>query len=308
MKYKKSEVLQNPGGYVILPEVKKLPEEIDKVFEQLKYGKVFGMDMLENLVNFHKTSMNFLIYHKRSGETEKYSWEEELIKLFLLTGLEFGKSKIYDKAISILELVIEADTEKETATQDILVEIYLRANKTSGLTTFLGDKRDEIYLTTCLLANIIEDDIYSARGYLEELAKLNPTMIKAIFDAETIEELLEKIRHKELELSQDAEIALVKYEDYFSGTYCWNMLKYLLTTSSEDDEEVEDGVTAEIYELLKEAKINNAYSLAGAINRFGILTKKHFKDYTKKQLQSINGIGPKTLEKLEVVGAKFKEN
>jgi hypothetical protein len=40
---------------------------------------------------------------------------------------------------------------------------------------------------------------------------------------------------------------------------------------------------------------------------FGIETKDNFKNYTKKEVLGIDGIGLKTIEKLEEAGIEFKE-
>ena len=40
---------------------------------------------------------------------------------------------------------------------------------------------------------------------------------------------------------------------------------------------------------------------------FGIGSKEDFKNYTKKEVLGIEGIGPKTIVKLEEVGIEFKE-
>lgn len=51
----------------------------------------------------------------------------------------------------------------------------------------------------------------------------------------------------------------------------------------------------------------NRSNYAWNLVNFGIGTKEDFKNYTKKEVLGIEGIGPKTIEKLEEAGIEFKE-
>ena len=58
--------------------------------------------------------------------------------------------------------------------------------------------------------------------------------------------------------------------------------------------------------FLKDIGINRSDYAESLVNA-GITAKEDFKNYTKKEVLGIDGIGPKTIAKLEEAGVEFKE-
>ena len=104
---------------------------------------------------------------------------------------------------------------------------------------------------------------------------------------------------------------LIRYKEYLQRGHIYSVLRYFeenpvnIRKIKEEKEKIQRQ-KMEMDRFLQGLGINRSDYAWNLVN-FGIGTKDDFKNFTKKEVLGIEGIGPKTIAKLEEAGVEFRE-
>ena len=104
---------------------------------------------------------------------------------------------------------------------------------------------------------------------------------------------------------------LIRYKEYFLRGHIHVALRYFAKNPVDilkikEEKERLERQRIWMNRFLQSIGINRGDYAWNLVN-FGIGSKEDFKNYTKKEVLGVEGIGPKTISKLEEAGIEFKE-
>lgn len=240
-------------------------------------------------------------------------WGRVLLNIFELTALIFKKAHKYKDSLDTLLLVYLASPSKYALIKYDLVKMSLRYGRYDILETYFYDDMDLEVLMANILAALMRVEEGNARFYFEELREKYPD-VACFFEEVPLSSNSKKKLPKRLEENVEFLDMLDRYHDYIESSYYLLSLSYFaknplnknrMGVQSEELQEWQWYVR-EMKLFLEDIGINRS-DYASSLVSAGIMTKDDFKNFTKKEVLSIDGIGPKTVTKLEEAGVEFKE-
>lgn len=240
-------------------------------------------------------------------------WGRVLLNIFELTALIFKKVHKHKDSLDTLLLVYLASPSKYASIKYDLVKMSLRYGRYDVLETYFYDDMDLEILMANILAALMRVEEGNARFYFEELREKYPD-VACFFEEVPLSSNSKKKLPKRLEENVEFLDMLDRYHDYIESSYYLLSLSYFaknplnknrMGVQSEELQEWQWYVS-EMKLFLEDIGINRS-DYASSLVSAGITTKDDFKNFTKKEVLGIDGIGPKTVTKLEEAGIEFKE-
>ena len=240
-------------------------------------------------------------------------WGRVLLNIFELTALIFKKAHKHKDSLDTLLLAYLASPSKYAPIKYDLVKMSLRYGRYDVLETYFYDDMDLEILMANILAALMRVEEGNARFYFEELREKYPD-VACFFEEVPLNSNSKKKLPKGLEENDEFLNMLGRYHDYIESSYYLLSLSYFaknplnknrMGVQSEELQEWQWYVR-EMRLFLEDIGINRS-DYASSFVSAGITTKDDFKNFTKKEVLSIDGIGPKTVTKLEEAGVEFKE-
>ena len=240
-------------------------------------------------------------------------WGRVLLNIFELTALIFKKAHKHKDSLDTLLLAYLASPSKYASIKYDLVKMSLKYGRYDVLETYFYDDMDLEVLMANILAALMRVEEGNARFYFEELREKYPD-VACFFEEVPLSSNSKKKLPKRLEENVEFLDMLDRYHDYIESSYYLLSLSYFaknplnknrMGVQSEELQEWQWYVR-EMKLFLEDIGINRS-DYASSLVSAGITTKDDFKNFTKKEVLSIDGIGPKTVTKLEEAGVEFKE-
>ena len=240
-------------------------------------------------------------------------WGRVLLNIFELTALIFKKAHKHKDSLDTLLLAYLASPSKYASIKYDLVKMSLRYGRYDVLETYFYDDMDLEVLMANILAALMRVEEGNARFYFEELREKYPD-VACFFEEVPLSSNSKKKPPKRLEENVEFLDMLDRYRDYIESSYYLLSLSYFaknplnknrMGVQSEELQEWQWYVR-EMKLFLEDIGINRS-DYASSLVSAGITTRDDFKNYTKKEILGIDGIGPKTIAKLEEAGVEFKE-
>ena len=192
-----------------------------------------------------------------------------------------------------------------------IAELCVELGRHDVFEEYFQDTTDLELLIAGTLSAIMERDEEEARVYFERLREDHRDVAlffgKDFHPSNNIKRTIPKI----LKNNDGFFNMLVRYKEYLLRGHIHAVLRYFAKNPVDIlkiKEEKEKIQRQKIWmdRFLQSLGINRGDYAWNLVN-FGIGTKDDFKNYTKKEVLSIDGIGPKTIAKLEEAGIEFKE-
>lgn len=240
-------------------------------------------------------------------------WGRVLLNIFELTALIFKKAHKHKDSLDTLLLAYLASPSKYASIKYDLVKMSLKYGRYDVLETYFYDDMDLEVLMANILAALMRVEEGNARFYFEELREKYPD-VACFFEEVPLSSNSKKKLPKGLEENVEFLDMLDRYRDYIESSYYLLSLSYFAKNPLDKNkmeaelEELQEWqwYVSEMKLFLEDIGINRS-DYASSLVSAGITTRDDFKNFTKKEVLSIDGIGPKTVTKLEEAGVEFKE-
>lgn len=240
-------------------------------------------------------------------------WGRVLLNIFELTALIFKKAHKHKDSLDTLLLAYLASPSKYASIKYDLVKMSLKYGRYDVLETYFYDDMDLEVLMANILAALMRVEEGNARFYFEELREKYPD-VACFFEEVPLSSNSKKKPPKRLEENVEFLDMLDRYRDYIESSYYLLSLSYFAKNPLDKNkmeaelEELQEWqwYVSEMKLFLEDIGINRS-DYASSLVSAGITTRDDFKNYTKKEILGIDGIGPKTIAKLEEAGIEFKE-
>ena len=237
-----------------------------------------------------------------------------LLDIFELTAVIFKKAHKHNDSLDILLLTYLASPSKYASRKYDLAEMSLIYGRYDILEKYFYNDMDLGILMANILSAIMRVEEGNARFYFEKLREKYPDVAFFFEKDLLLSTNIKKELPKSLEENDEFLAMLERYHDYIENSYFLLSLGHFAKNPLDKNK-----MEAELEELhewqcyvremklfLKDVGINRSDYASNLVNA-GITTKDDFKNYTKKEVLDIDGIGPKTISKLEEAGVEFKE-
>lgn len=237
-----------------------------------------------------------------------------LLDIFELIAVIFKKAHKHNDSLDILLLVYLASPSKYAARKYDLAEMSLIYGRYDILEKYFYDDMDLGILMANILAALMRVEERTARFYFEELREKYPDVAFFFEKDLLLSRDIKKELPKSLEENDEFLNMLDRYHDYIENSYFLLSFRHLAKNPLDKNkmkaelEELQEWqcYVREMELFLRDIGINRSDYASSLVNA-GITTKDDFKNFTKKEVLSIAGIGPKTIAKLEEAGIEFKE-
>ena len=241
-------------------------------------------------------------------------WGRALLNIFELTAVIFKKAHKHNDSLDTLLLAYLASPSKYSSRKYDLAEMSLIYGRHDILEKYFYDDMDLEILMANIFSAIMRIEEGNARFYFEELRQKYPDVAFFFEKDLLLSSNIKKELPKRLEGNDEFLDMLDRYHDYITNSYFLLSLSHLaknpldINRMEAELEELQEWqcYVREMKLFLKDIGINRSDYAESLVNA-GITAKEDFKNYTKKEVLGIDGIGPKTIAKLEEAGVEFKE-
>lgn len=288
---------------IILKYHKEIINELDK---QPTLPQVIYLDKVINNLKF--------IFNMASDinvDLEETDWGKAVLDIFSISAKKFKEAHKYTDSLELLLLIYLANPSNKMLIKYDIAEMCVELGRHFIFEEYFHDTTDLELLMAGTLSAIMEGDEEEARVYFERLREEHRDAVlffeKDFHPSNNIKRTIPKI----LKNNDGFFNMLVRYKEYLLRGHIHAVLRYFAKNPVDIlkiKEEKEKIQRQKIWmdRFLQSLGINRGDYAWNLVN-FGIGTKDDFKNYTKKEVLSIDGIGPKTIAKLEEAGIEFKE-
>ena len=287
---------------IILEYHKEINNELDK---QNTLTHVIYLDKVVNNLKFI-----FNMASDMNIDLEESDWGRALIDIFSISAEKFKEAHKYTDSLELLWLIYLANPSNKTSIKYDIAEMCVELGRYDVFEEYFQDTTDlELLMAGTLLAIMTEGE-EEARVYFERLREEHHDAAlffgKDFHPSNNIKRTIPKI----LKNNDEFFNMLIRYKEYFLRGHFHAVLRYFaknpvnIRKIKEEKEKIQRQ-KIEMNRFLQNLGINRGDYAWNLVN-FGIGTKDDFKNYTKKEVLSIDGIGPKTITKLEEAGIEFK--
>ena len=306
---KKEQVIELLG-----PDWEKVIEIILEYHKEIK-NEIGKQNTLTHVIYLDKVVNNLkFVFHLASDmniDLEETDWGRALIDIFSISAEKFKEAHKRADRLELLSLIYMANPSNKIAIKYDIAELCVELGRHEVFEEYFQDTTDLELLIAGTLSAIMERDEEEARVYFERLREDHRDVAlffgKDFHPSNNIKRTVPKI----LKDNDGFFNMLVRYKEYLLRGHIHAVLRYF-TKNPVDilkiKEEKEKIQRQKIWmdRFLQSLGINRGDYAWNLVN-FGIGTKDDFKNYTKKEVLSIDGIGPKTIAKLEEAGIEFRE-
>lgn len=286
----------------------------------LKYHKEINKELdkqpiLPFVIYLDKVLDNFkFIFHLASEmnvDLEETDWGRALIGIFSISAEKYKEAHKYTDSLELLSLIYLANPSNKMAIKYDIAEMCVELGRHFIFEEYFHDTTDLELLMAGTLSAIMEGDEEEARVYFEGLREEHRDVALFFKKDFHITNNIKRTIPKALKNNDEFFKMLIRYKEYLQSGHIYSVLRYFaenpvdILKIKEEKEKIQRQ-KMEMYRFLQSLGINRSDYAWNLVN-FGIGTKDDFKNYTKKEVLSIDGIGPKTIVKLEEAGIEFKE-
>ncbi|WP_314407043.1 helix-hairpin-helix domain-containing protein [uncultured Gemella sp.] len=296
------------------PDWEKVSEIILKYHEEInneldKQSTLTQVIYLDKAINNLKFIFN--LASDMNVNLEGSDWGRALIDIFSISVKKFKEVHKYTDSLKLLLLIYLVNPSNKTSIEYEIAELCVELGRYDVFEEYFQDTTDlELLMAGTLLAIMIEDE-EEARVYFERLREEHRDVAlffgKDYYPTNNIKRTIPKT----LKNNDEFFNMLMRYKEYLQSEHIYHILKYFaknpvnIRKIKEEKEKIQSQKMG-MDRFLQSLGINRSDYAWNLVN-FGIGTKDDFKNYTKKEVLSIDGIGPKTIAKLEEAGIEFKE-
>lgn len=286
----------------------------------LKYHKEINKEAdkqptLPFIIYLDKVIRNFKFIFNMASDMNvdlgEADWGRALIDIFSISAEKYKEAHKYTDSLELLYLTYIANPSNKASIKYEIAELCVELGRHDIFEEYFQDTTDLELLIAGTLSAIMERDEEEARVYFERLREEHRDVAlffgKDFHPSDNIKRTIPKI----LKNNDEFFNMLIRYKEYFQSEHFYSVLRYFaknpvnIRKIKEEKEEIQRQ-KMEMYRFLQSLGINRSDYARNLVN-FGIGTKDDFKNYTKKEVLSIDGIGPKTIAKLEEAGIEFRE-
>ena len=288
---------------IILKYHKEIINELDK---QPTLPQVIYLDKVINNLKF--------IFNMASDinvDLEETDWGRALLDIFLISAKKFKEAHKYTDSLELLLLIYLANPSNKTAIKYDIAEMCVELGRHFIFEEYFHDTTDLELLMAGTLSAIMEGDEEEARVYFERLREEHRDVALFFKKDFHLTNNIKRTIPKTLKNNDEFFNMLIRYKEYLQSEHIYSVLRYFVENpvnirKIKEEKEKIQRQKMEMYRFLQSLGINRSDYAWNLVN-FGIGTKDDFKNYTKKEVLSIDGIGPKTIAKLEEAGVEFRE-
>ena len=299
---------------ILGPDWEKFSEVILKYHKDI--NKEFDKQPILPLVIYlDKVTKNFKFIFNLASEMNvdlaDTDWGRALLDIFSISAKKFKEAHKYTDSLELLLLIYLVNPSNKASIAYEIAELCVELGRHFIFEEYFHDTTDIELLMAGTLSAIMEGDEEEARVYFERLREEHRDV--ALFFEKDLH-LTNNIKRtipKTLKNNDKFFNMLMRYKEYLQSEHIYHVLKYFaknpvnIRKIKEEKEKIQRQ-KMEMDRFLQSLGINRSDYAWNLVN-FGIGTKDDFKNYTKKEVLSIDGIGPKTIAKLEEAGIEFKE-
>ena len=286
----------------------------------LKYHKEINKELdkqpiLPFVIYLDKVLDNFkFIFHLASEmnvDLEETGWGRALIDIFSISAEKYKEAHKHADSLELLSLIYIANPSNKTSIKYDIAEMCVKLGRHDVFEECFQDTTDLELLMAGTLSAIMEGDEEEARVYFERLREEHRDAVLFFEKDFHFTNNIKRTIPKTLKNNDKFFNMLMRYKEYLQSEHFYSVLRYFaknpvnIRKIKEEKEKIQRQ-KMEMYRFLQSLGINRSDYAWNLVN-FGIGTKDDFKNYTKKEVLSIDGIGPKTIEKLEEAGIEFRE-
>lgn len=306
---KKEQVIELLG-----PDWEKVIEIILEYHKEIK-NELGKQNMLTHVIYLDKVVNNLkFVFHLASDmniDLEETDWGRALIDIFSISAEKFKEAHKRADRLELLSLIYMANPSNKIAIKYDIAELCVELGRHDVFEEYFQDTTDLELLIAGTLSAIMERDEEEARVYFERLREDHRDVAlffgKDFHPSNNIKRTIPKI----LKNNDGFFNMLVRYKEYLLRGHIHAVLRYFAKNPVDIlkiKEEKEKIQRQKIWmdRFLQSLGINRGDYAWNLVNS-GIGSKEDFKNYTKKEVLGIEGIGPKTIMKLEEAGIEFKE-
>ena len=306
---KKEQVIELLG-----PDGEKVIEIILEYHKEIK-NELGKQNMLTHVIYLDKVVNNLkFVFHLASDmniDLEETDWGRALIDIFSISAEKFKEAHKRADRLELLSLIYMANPSNKIAIKYDIAELCVELGRHDVFEEYFQDTTDLELLIAGTLSAIMERDEEEARVYFERLREDHRDVAlffgKDFHPSNNIKRTIPKI----LKNNDGFFNMLVRYKEYLLRGHIHAVLRYFAKNPIDIlkiKEEKEKIQRQKIWmdRFLQSLGINRGDYAWNLVNS-GIGSKEDFKNYTKKEVLGIEGIGPKTIMKLEEAGIEFKE-
>lgn len=288
---------------IILEYHKEINKELDK---QPTLPQVIYLDKVINNLKF--------IFNMASDinvDLEETDWGRAVLDIFSISAEKFKEAHKYTDSLKLLSLIYSANPSNKTSLKYDIAEMCVELGRHDVFKEYFQDTTDLELLMAGTLSAIMWGDEEEARVYFERLREEHRDAVLFFEKDLLLTNNIKRTIPKTLKNNDEFFNMLTRYKEYLQSGHFYSVLKYFaknpvnIRKIKEEKEKIQRQ-KMEMYRLLQSLGINRSDYAWNLVN-FGIGTKDDFKNYTKKEVLGIDGIGPKTIMKLEEVGVEFRE-
>ena len=286
----------------------------------LKYNKEINRELdkqpaLPFVIYLDRVIKNFkFIFNMASDmnvDLEETDWGRALLDIFSKSAKKFKEAHKYIDSLELLLLIYLANPSNKTSIKYDVAEMCVELGRYDVFEEYFQDTTDlELLMAGTLLAIMTEGE-EEARVYFERLREEHRDVAQFFEKDFHLSNNIKRTIPKTLKNNDKFFNMLMRYKEYLQSEHFYSVLRYFaknpvnIRKIKEEKEKIQRQ-KMEMYRFLQSLGINRSDYAWNLVN-FGIGTKDDFKNYTKKEVLSIDGIGPKTIEKLEEAGIEFRE-
>ena len=286
----------------------------------LKYHKEINKELdkqpiLPFVIYLDKVLDDFkFIFHLASEmnvDLEKTDWGRALIDIFSISAEKYKEAHKYTDSLELLLLIYLASPSNKISIKYEIAEMCVELGRDDIFEEYFHDTTDLELLMAGTLSAIMEGDEEEARVYFERLREEHRDVTLFFKKDFHLTNNIKRTIPKTLKNNDEFFKMLIRYKEYLQSEHIYSVLRYFVENpvnirKIKEEKEKIQRQKMEMYRFLKSLGINRSDYAWNLVN-FGIGTKDDFKNYTKKEVLSIDGIGPKTIAKLEEAGIEFRE-
>ena len=288
---------------VILKYHKEINKELDKhpILPLVIY--------LDKVINDLKFIFN--LAYEMNVDLEEADWGRALLDIFSKTAEKFKAAHRYTDSLELLSLIYSANPSNKTSIKYNMAEMCVELGRHDVFEEYFQDTTDLELLMAGTLSAIMSGDEEEARVYFERLREEHPDTALFFKKDFHLTNNIKRTIPKTLKNNDEFFNMLIRYKEYLQSEHICSVLRYFAENpvNIRKIKEEKDKIQRQKIEMdrfLQSLGINRGDYAWNLVN-FGIGSKEDFKNYTKKEVLGIDGIGPKTIAKLEEVGIEFKK-
>ena len=288
---------------IILKYHKEINKELDKqpILTQVTY--------LDKVINNLKFIFNMA--SDINVDLEETDWGRAVLDIFSISAEKFKEAHKYTDSLELLSLIYSANLSNKTSLKYDIAEMCVELGRHDVFVEYFRDATDLELLMAGTLSAIMWGDEEEARVYFERLREEHRDATLFFKKDFHFTNNIKRTIPKTLKNNDEFFNMLIRYKEYLQSEHIYSVLRYFVENPvniRKIKEEKEKIQRQRIWmdRFLQSLGINRSDYAWNLVN-FGIGTKDDFKNFTKKEVLGIEGIGPKTIAKLEEAGVEFRE-